>query len=215
MDSSRTPDDSPSGVDVIVFDLFGVLTSFDDNIVYRRLAAKCPDPVRALDAMEGLVSHKDLIRGRLSLEQLYGQLVSAQGLGLGFRDFAAMWLEPYTEPMTGMASLVRELSLSYRLVLLSNVDKYYWEIVRQQHPELGLFSAQLLSWELGLAKPDREMFLRAIEAAGASASRCFFIDDKEENTAAARAVGLRAHRFTGVDDLLATLDAAGIRRARA
>jgi hypothetical protein len=40
------------------------------------------------------------------------------------------------------------------VVLLSNVDRYFWAVVRAAHPELDRFGALLLSCDLGLAKPE-------------------------------------------------------------
>ena len=201
----RTIQDTTQQIDTLIFDLFGVLISFDDDIVYRRLAPHCEDPEAAFLALRGLVSQRDLIRGRKSLDQLHQQLVAAHGLALTRRDFEAAWLEPYSEPMPGMADLIRTLSKRYKLVLLSNVDKYYWQVVHKTHPEIACFDTLLLSWKLALAKPDPEMFLHALKAARSDAARCFFIDDKSENVEAARLVGIRGHRFLDVEHLTQAL----------
>ena len=197
----RTIQDTAKKIDTLIFDLFGVLISFDDNIVYRRLAAHCADPEAAFLALQGLVSQSDLIRGRRTLDQVHQQLVLAHGLALDRRDFEAAWLDPYSDPMPGMADLIRGLSKRYKLVLLSNVDKYYWRAVHRMHPEIACFDTLLLSWDLGLAKPDPEMFLHALKATRSNAARCFFIDDKSENVEAAQLVGIRGHRFLDVEHL--------------
>lgn len=197
----RTIHNVEKKIDTLIFDLFGVLISFDDDIVYRRLAAHCADPEAAFLALHGLVSQSDLIRGQRSLDQLHKQLVAAYGLALNRRDFEAVWLEPYSSPMPGMAELIRTLSKRYKLILLSNVDKYYWQVVHKAHPEIACFDKLLLSWELGLAKPDPEMFLHALKATRSDADWCFFIDDKSENVEAARLVGIRGHRFLDVERL--------------
>jgi HAD superfamily hydrolase (TIGR01509 family) len=169
--------------------------------VYRRLAAHCVDPEHAFVSLQGLVSHHDLIRGRLPLHQLHEQLVANQGLCLELRDFEAVWREPYSELMPGMADLIVALSQRYQLVLLSNVDKDYWEVVRAALPVLDCFRSLLVSWELGFAKPDPEMFMQALKAARREPARCFFIDDKLENVEAARKLGIDGHRFLDADDL--------------
>jgi HAD superfamily hydrolase (TIGR01509 family) len=206
----NTKTNSNNPIDVLIFDLFGVIISFDEDIVYRRIARHCANPDDAFIAIRGLVSQEDLIRGRLTLEQLCDQLVAVHGLTIGLRDFETVWLQPYTKPMFGMATLLQSLSARYRLILLSNVDKYYWGFICQQHPEFEYFGAKLLSWDLGYAKPERKAFLNAIETAHTSASRCFFIDDKWENIEAAREVGLRGHRFVGTQDLVEALQKEGI-----
>jgi HAD superfamily hydrolase (TIGR01509 family) len=196
-------------IEAFIFDLFGVLISFDDNHVYERIAQHCPDPA-TLSAIQGLVSNEDLIRGRMSLAELHAALVAAHGLTLSLEAFEGLWLLPYSAPEPGMGELVRGLAQRYRLVLLSNVDRYYWEMLYACHPELGHFDVRLLSWELGAAKPEPAVFARAVEAAGVPAPACLLIDDKAQNVAAAKRAGLQAYRYVGMADLCAELKALGV-----
>jgi HAD superfamily hydrolase (TIGR01509 family) len=197
-------------ITTIIFDLFGVVISFDEDIVYTRLARHCDNPERTLTAMRGLVSQDILIRGRQTLSQLHEQLRALYGLRLDLPVFEAAWLEPYSGPMLGMAALIESLASRYKLILLSNVDPFYWQALLKRHPELACFSAHLLSWQLGMAKPDQEVFLHAIKTANVPASQCFFIDDKRENIEAASAVGLLGHQFVDADVLKQALEQVGV-----
>jgi HAD superfamily hydrolase (TIGR01509 family) len=94
-----------------------------------------------------------------------------------------------------MAAFVEALSENHRLVLLSNVDHDYWQVVRAMHPELEFFTDLLVSCDLGFAKPEPEAFLRASQAAGADPEQCLFVDDTRKNVEAARALGFRTHCF--------------------
>jgi len=187
--------------DCLIFDLFGVVIAFDDSLVYKRLAQYCTNPATSLMAMRDLVSDPRLIRGKRDLEAVRHELAGSLGLHLSADQFRAMWCESYSEPMPGMKDLLRSLSASYRLVLLSNVDRYYWEVIRHNHAELNYFSTYLLSWEQGVAKPEPEAFRRAIAASNTEASRCFLVDDKTENIETAQRSGISGHLFTGVETL--------------
>jgi putative hydrolase of the HAD superfamily len=71
------------------------------------------------------------------------------------------------------------------------------------------FDVVVGSAELGFAKPAPEAFRAAAEALGVPLDRCLFVDDTLANVEAARALGMRAERFIGVDelrDLLVSLD---------
>jgi HAD superfamily hydrolase (TIGR01509 family) len=184
--------------EVFIFDLFGVLISFDNDIVPSRLARHCADPADALVRLDGLMAARDVITGKSTLAQIHRQLVNRQGLTLSFPEFEAAWLEPYSEAMPGMAELVLALSAHYKLALLSNVDRYYWDVVQAMHPELKHFGTILLSCDLGLAKPDPEIFLLASRAVGASPQQCYFVDDTRVNVDAAAALGFQTHWFRGV-----------------
>lgn len=199
-------------IECLIFDLFGVLVAFDDGLVNARLAAHCDDPVLAEAGMRDLVSTPDLICGRLSLAELRAGLVAKYGLQLSADDFAAIWLESYSEPMPGMRQLLRELTGRCRLVLLSNVDPFYWPIVRDSIPELEHFDALSLSFENGFAKPDTRAFCHAIERSGCPASACLFVDDKPENIEAAARSGLRGHHFTQASRLRQVLNSTGLLR---
>ncbi|MFG1825019.1 HAD family hydrolase [Microbispora bryophytorum] len=52
-----------------------------------------------------------------------------------------------------------------------------------------------------VGKPDPRIYEIAAERAGVPLGRCLFVDDREENVEAARALGMTAVLFTGVPDL--------------
>lgn len=188
--------------EAFIFDFFGVMASFDNDIVYARLAKHCRNQAEAFNKLNGIESRREVITGRLTLPQIYDGLVEAHGLSLDYAGFECAWLEPYSTPIPGMAELVKALTPNHKVLLLSNVDRYYWDAIRTAHPELECFDALLLSCDLGMAKPDREIFLHASAVAGAAPSRCFFIDDTLANVEAARTLGFEAHWFKGVPGLL-------------
>jgi HAD superfamily hydrolase (TIGR01509 family) len=61
------------------------------------------------------------------------------------------------------------------------------------------------SSHLGARKPAAAFYERFLDGAGLAAADCVLIDDREENCAGARAVGMRAIRFTVAAELRATL----------
>jgi HAD superfamily hydrolase (TIGR01509 family) len=182
-------------VEAIVFDLFGVIAAFDKDSLPERLARHCSDPDDARRRLHGLMARREIITGAVTLAQVHRRLVQAHGLTLTYPQFEEAWLAPCSWPMPGMADLVTALSGTHRLVLLSNVDSYYWQVARAMQPELDSFKELLVSCDLGFAKPDPEAFLRASQAAGTQPEQCLFVDDTRANVEAARALGFQAHWF--------------------
>lgn len=189
----------------IFFDLFGVLISFDDNLVTQRIARYCSSPEKAASELVGVVSRETLIRGKLSLEELHAELVQRLGLTLDAEDFHKLWLEPYSKPMPGMQDVLKALSEKYQLVLISNVDKYYWGGLRSTLRELEQFHHMIVSCEVGVAKPDHKMFELALQRADCAAADGYFVDDKITNIDAARKMGIDGHQFTSTVDLMTAL----------
>ena len=204
-----------SDIEVIVFDLFGVLISFDDDIVATRLAFHCDDPDEACGRLQHLMTSHDIIHdiitGESTLPEVHRMVVDTEGLTMSYSDFEAAWLEPYHEAMPGMADLVSILSEHYRLVLLSNVDRDYWRVVRGMHPELDYFEALLVSCDLGIAKPDPEIFLHACRVTSTEPPRCFLVDDTALNVHAAQKLGFNGHTFRTVPRLRSALKQANAR----
>lgn len=74
----------------------------------------------------------------------------------------------------------------------------------------GTFSAFLSSCWLGVRKPSLHYFDRALAIAQADPVRALFIDDREQNLAPARHLGMRAVRYEGPTALAASLREAGL-----
>jgi len=68
--------------------------------------------------------------------------------------------------------------------------------------------AGLVSGEVGLVKPDPEIFELALDRFGLSRENCLFIDDNEPNVVGARQVGIAATRFVDEPTLRAHPDIA-------
>ena len=74
------------------------------------------------------------------------------------------------------------------------------------------FDAAISSADIRAAKPSRAAFQAAAERLGVDLDRVLFIDDTPGHVEAARALGIRAELFTGVDELRAQLAAARLVR---
>lgn len=118
------------------------------------------------------------------------------GLDLGHAEFAASWADIFwpNEPVGRLVAWLDERG--YTLVLGSNTNPMHAGHFRRQFAEtLGRFDRLVLSYEVGHVKPAPEFYRACAAAAARPAGECVFIDDLEENVAAARRCGLRAIRY--------------------
>ena len=82
--------------------------------------------------------------------------------------------------------------------------------------ELGydeLFDVGCWSYEIGVAKPDPDYFIRAAQRIGADPVEILFIDDREDNVISARTVGMAGiawHLSQGHDALVEQMAAVGV-----
>lgn len=75
---------------------------------------------------------------------------------------------------------------------------------------VDIFDAFLSSCWLGLRKPSRRFYDRALQIAQADPRQSIFIDDREHNITAASALGFRVIHYTSADQLLAQLHAMNV-----
>jgi epoxide hydrolase-like predicted phosphatase len=70
----------------------------------------------------------------------------------------------------------------------------------------SLFDAIVISGDVGLHKPEPEIYLLAAEKIGVPPEDCVFVDDLRENCAGAAAVGMAAILHRGSDKTLPELE---------
>ena len=97
----------------------------------------------------------------------------------------------------GMEALVKELKVNgYSIYLLSNASvsqHIYWpkfEMSKQ-------FDGKLISCDLGIVKPDPEIYRRFTSKFGLNPEECLFVDDLPANVAAAISCGWKGIVFQG------------------
>ena len=73
------------------------------------------------------------------------------------------------------------------------------------------FEIYVLSHEVRAIKPEPQIFRAAIEMAPADPDEIFFVDDREENVAAARESGIDAVQFSDAAHLADELRSRGLR----
>jgi putative hydrolase of the HAD superfamily len=95
-----------------------------------------------------------------------------------------------------------------RTAVLSNGVPEIMEVIERERAISTKFDTVVVSYEVGCAKPDAEIFELTLDRLGVAAAHALFVDDREVNLEGARRVGLRTLHFTGpyaVDSLRAAL----------
>jgi putative hydrolase of the HAD superfamily len=190
----------------LLVDYGGVLTtnvfdSFRDFCVGEGLE---PDAIMHLlrEDPRAIVLVRGLETGELSEDDFgerFGELLGLDvSAGLIDRMFGGM--RPDEEMLGGVR---RARRAGIRTGLVSNsmgVGRYD----RASFPEL--FDGVVISGEVGLHKPQPEIFLLGAERAGVEPGECVFVDDLRQNCEGAEAVGMTAILHRGADRTLPELE---------
>jgi putative hydrolase of the HAD superfamily len=105
-----------------------------------------------------------------------------------------VWTQPNVEMMEWAARLNRA---GIKTGILSNIGDAMELGVLGRFPALAELSHHTFSHRLGIAKPDAEIYRHAVEGMGVPAGEILFVDDREENIAAAHAAGMEAVQYLG------------------
>jgi putative hydrolase of the HAD superfamily len=83
-----------------------------------------------------------------------------------------------------------------RTSILSNLPAPLGENLRATDGFLDHFDQITFSYELGVLKPEPEIYRYAVRGLGVAPEEALFLDDRPENVEGARAIGLHAEIFT-------------------
>jgi putative hydrolase of the HAD superfamily len=82
-----------------------------------------------------------------------------------------------------------------------------WGVRRYDHDLLGqLFDGVVISGEIGIRKPSKEIYVLGAEAIDTPPEECVFVDDLEFNLTPARELGMAAIHHTSADETVPELE---------
>jgi putative hydrolase of the HAD superfamily len=190
----------------LIVDFGGVLTTnvFESFRDFCRAEGLDPDTVKSVfrERGEGLDLLRQLERGELEVDEFserFGPLLGVEDTdGLVARLFAGVEAD---EPMVDAVRRVKASGKPTGLVSNSWGGTTYDRVVMDD-----LFDAIVISGEVGLNKPEPEIFRLAAERLGVAPEECVFVDDLRENCEGAEAVGMTAVLHRGADGTLPELE---------
>ena len=195
----------------IFFDIGGVLATNGWDRTQRRAAVEHFD----LDATDFQVRHEEVVgsleMGQISLDEYLDVAIFCRPRPFTREDFKA-FIFALSKPNRGTIRIARSLAegCRYWVMTLNNESD---ELNRHRIATFGLdeiFDAFLSSCWLGLRKPTRKFYDRALSIAQAAPERSVFIDDREQNITPAQALGMHTILYQSPEQLLADLTSLGI-----
>jgi putative hydrolase of the HAD superfamily len=106
---------------------------------------------------------------------------------------SALWTRP-NQPMIEWAAALQRAGI--KTGILSNMGDAMEAGIVARFPWLAEFHHKTFSHRLGMAKPDAAIYRHAAEGLGVPPEEILFLDDREENVAAARAAGMKALQYS-------------------
>ena len=198
-----------SDIDVVLFDLGGVLVDFGGVDAMKELSA-IDDDAELWRRWLGCPWVRAFERGDCSADEFAHGVVEEWSLPLTPGEFLEEFRSWVGGPLEGADELVRSTRRHVAVGCLSNTNSLHWDQNEHRWELLRAFDVRFLSFEMGCVKPDRDMFDRVAEELSCPRNRVLFLDDNAINIDGAIAAGFRAVRTAGVGDARQVLVSAGI-----
>ncbi|HKB80737.1 MAG TPA: HAD family phosphatase [Thermoanaerobaculia bacterium] len=188
-------------VRALIFDFGGVVIRWDPRRLYRRFLddAGIEEFFREIDFF-GWNLEQD--RGR-PWEPAVADLCAAYPHRAELiRAYDQRFDETIAGPIDGTVRILERLrAAGYPLVGLTNWSSSTFRQTERRYEMFRLFDEIVVSGEVGLLKPDPEIFELTLCRIGRRAEECVFVDDIEKNVIAAAALGFRAIHFRSPEQL--------------
>jgi HAD superfamily hydrolase (TIGR01509 family) len=184
-------------IDAVIFDIGNVLLRWDPRNLYRRMGYADAETISIL-AETGLVeiNHRVLDAGApfaTTLESLAGQFPQHAEF---IRAFDTRWTEMLDGAIAATVEIFEALKQARVPVHgISNYNREKFDIARTHFPFLNAFDELVLSGDVGLVKPDAEIFELLIHRRNLDVGRTVFIDDSADNVATAHQLGFATIHF--------------------
>lgn len=195
-------------IDTVVFDIGNVLIAWDPRHLYRKLFAEETEMDRFLAEVCTAGWNLEQDRGRGWDEAIAERVALFPQHEALIRAYSERWHEMVPGEVPGTVALLEALrAQGVALHAITNFSAAKFAEAQARFPFLRGFRDVVVSGTERLLKPDPAIYRLLLDRNGLLAGQCLFIDDSPANVEGARAVGMRAHHFTGAPALQAELRA--------
>lgn len=202
-----------NAVEAIVFDLGNVLIDFDHRIAAGRISGftdYSPKEIFNLffdSELTGLFE-----QGKIQPQDFFRKVKEILRADIEYPEFLPIWNEIFflsdkNHQVYGLAKLLR---CKYRLALLTNINVLHFEYLKSAFGVFDVFDKVLASCELGLSKPNPQIYKKTLEILGVLPGETLYFDDRTELIESAAGLGIRSFLFRSVEQLKKDLVACGV-----
>lgn len=183
-------------IKAVIFDCFGVLTSDTWKEFLTTVDQNQRDEIRSVHMAydKGFISYTDFRKQLTELTKVANSVIDN------------IFIHRSEKPKnTQLLEYIKSLGEKYKVSILSNVGTDWIRESFLTSQETVLFTDMVLSFEVGLSKPDPAIFRLACERLSVVPQEAVFIDDIPSYCQAAEALGMKAVAYRNFDQFRAEL----------
>ena len=197
-------------IETIIFDLGGVIIDLDSKSVidqFRRYSNKTArDIIRLISQSQDLIDYEI---GKMSDSDFCQAVNKLLHTEFSQASFENIWNSFLGNIRRDKLHLMLALKDRFKLLILSNTNGIHQKSFDQRVGELiplkvmsDMVNTAYYSHELGLRKPDPNIYKRVIDLQNLNPTRTLFFDDRHENINMAQHFGIQAIQVEHSDHIL-------------
>jgi glucose-1-phosphatase len=181
------------GIKTIFFDIQNVILYFHQSKMLSQIAEYCTIPEATVKKIFAEKNWKERYeRGEIDSRTLFHYLPQEIREGKGF----ALWGEAVSnvfDPNDKLLFLLKKLKKTpLKLCILSNICEIHFSYAYTHFPAFHFFDDYLLSYKMGLKKPEKTLFVEALKKTNTAPQEALFIEGIEEYAQKAHSYGLNS-----------------------
>ena len=143
--------------------------------------------------------------GEITVDEFLQELSGLQGRSVTLQE-----LEVNATLDNDVIAIAELLKKNYRIALLSNAHSVFIRGIFAEHNLERLFHEIIISSEVGMVKPNADIFELTLQKLNVHAFEAIFVDDNEKHVQAAEKVGIKSLQFVSAAQLKKDLVEAGL-----
>ena len=197
-----------SNISTIIFDFGGVLINLDLPqciLNFKQLG------IQNIDNYLSNFGQKDFFldfeKGNIGTEKFREEIRKFETTALSNEQIDTAWCSFLCDIPDEKLEILTELKEKFRIVMLSNTNPLHIEVsaagefAKRGKTINDFFDACYFSYEMHMAKPDAEIFLKLLEDEQVRPNECLFLDDGLKNIEQAAKLGIQTYLVKEHEDL--------------
>ncbi len=180
-----------------IFDIGGVLVRYNAEELtdfISRISGCRPDDVKTLLYPDILYK---IETGRMSDLDFYSDYVRNVLPGLSFDNLVNLYEQYFEINRPGFELMLELKGRGSKVYTLSNLAGFHKTAIERKIPSFfEQFDMNFLSFEIGLHKPEPEIYEKLIDRIGEKPENLVFFDDAPQNVNGAKAAGIKGILFS-------------------
>ncbi|MCH7535594.1 MAG: HAD family phosphatase [Bacteroidetes bacterium] len=178
-----------TGIKNLIFDLGNVLIDIDPKLsteMFKKLGVHQIDEIYSLKSQNDLFDNLEM--GKISNDDFRNEIRHLSNSNLTDDQIDLAWSAMLLELPHERLELLADLKKRFRIFLLSNTNaihiKSFNERLNQQNRKdffYDLFDHVYYSYEIGMRKPNADIYNHLLDDQSIVAEECLFIDDLQHN----------------------------------